>query len=250
MKILWACALLVTACGSDPGPVTDGGTADAVAEEDAAAGAVDAAPPDVASFNLRIMPLGDSITLGVNGGYRDGLYTRLTGAGYTVDYVGSQSDQYTGVADHDHEGHPGFTIGGIADEIDGWLTTYQPTHVLLMIGTNDVAWWCAMTAAEVADTHAALVDTLLASGATVLVASIPPLTSGNIEPNDVDRATLGAAYSAELRSRIAARVAAGQDIAFVDVEAVLTTADLYDGVHPTEEAHDKIAQVWFDALVP
>ena len=35
---------------------------------------------------------------------------------------------------------------------------------------------------------------------------------------------------------------------FADVAAVLTVGDLYDGIHPTEDAHAKIAQVWFDAL--
>jgi len=45
---------------------------------------------------LRIMPLGDSITYGSNndgvgGGYRYPLYVALTNAGYTVDYVGTQT---------------------------------------------------------------------------------------------------------------------------------------------------------------
>ena len=65
------------------------------------------------------MPLGDSITLGVNGGYRNGLWDRLAAAGKTIDYVGSQFDQYAKTPDKDHEGHPGFTIGNIAASTDG-----------------------------------------------------------------------------------------------------------------------------------
>jgi hypothetical protein len=49
---------------------------------------------------------------------------------------------------------------------------------------------------------------------------------------------------------VKARIAAGKKVRYADVNSVLTTADLYDGVHPTEVAHDKVAQVWFDALTP
>jgi lysophospholipase L1-like esterase len=198
------------------------------------------------------MPLGDSITLGVNGGYRNGLWTRLTAAGRTIDYVGSQSDPYTVVADRDHEGHPGFTIGNIAASTDGWMQAYQPDYVLLMIGTNDVAWWCAESAGQVADLNAALIDQILADlpGAWVVVASIPPETSSIIQPNDVDRAQLAGDYNTALQQRVQARVLAGKKVRFADVSAVLTVSDLYDGIHPTQAAADKVAQVWFDALAP
>ena len=47
---------------------------------------------------------------------------------------------------------------------------------------------------------------------------------------------------------VAARAAAGQRVRFVDVNSVLTTADLYDGIHPTEAAHAKVAQAFLDAV--
>ena len=63
---------------------------------------------------LRVMPLGDSITHGsqsVRGnGYRAPLYVALTNLGYNVDYVGTQTDNYSledpFLADSDHEGQP------------------------------------------------------------------------------------------------------------------------------------------------
>jgi lysophospholipase L1-like esterase len=198
------------------------------------------------------MPLGDSITLGVNGGYRDGLWTRLTAAGKTFHLVGSQYDQYTLVADKDHEGHPGFTIGNIAASAGGWFQQNPPDYVLLMIGTNDVAWWCAQTGSQVADTNAALIDQILAAlpNAWVVVASIPPLSSSIIQPNNVDRAQLGVDYNVALQQRVQARIAAGQHVRWADVYSVLTVSDLYDGVHPTQAASDKVAQVWYNALTP
>jgi len=45
-----------------------------------------------------------------------------------------------------------------------------------------------------------------------------------------------------------ARAAAGQSVRFVDVNSVLTTADLYDGIHPTEAAHAKVAQKFLDGI--
>lgn len=210
----------------------------------------DTPPPSTGS--VRIMPLGDSITLGVNGGYRDGLWSRLSAAGRTVDFVGSQSDQYTKAPDHDHEGHPGFTIGDIAASADGWLASATPTHVLLMVGTNDVAWWSAQTGSQIADRNAALIDQILADvpGVWVLVGTIPPLTSSIIQPNNIDRAQLANDYDTELQQRVQSRITAGKQVRFVAVNSVLSIGDLYDGVHPTEAAADKVAQVWFDALTP
>ena len=235
-------------CGSCALPQTCGGAGVANV-----CGAPPANPPPPSSGGtIRIMPLGDSITVGVNGGYRDGLWTRLVGAGRTIDFVGSQYDQYTVAPDKDNEGHPGFTIGNIAASVDGWLASYTPDYVLLMIGTNDVAWWCAQTGAQVADTNALLIDQILADlpGSWVVVASIPPLSSSIIQPNNVDRAQLGQDYNAALQQRVATRVAAGKRVRFADVYSVLSVSDLYDGVHPTQAAADKVAQVWFDALTP
>ena len=233
-------------CGTCTLPQTCGGTGIANV-----CGTPPTSPPN-GGGTLRIMPLGDSITLGVNGGYRNGLWDRLVAAGRTVDFVGSQHDQYTIIPDKDHEGHPGFTIGDIASNADAWLASAKPDYVLLMIGTNDVAWWCAQTAAQVADTDAALIDKIFADlpNAWVIVASIPPEASSIIQPNNVDRATLATQYNAEIKTRVQTRIAAGKKLRFADVNSVLGVSDLYDGIHPTQAAHDKVAQVWFDALTP
>jgi lysophospholipase L1-like esterase len=204
------------------------------------------------------MPLGDSITLGVNGGYRNNLYTGLQQNNCGVDFVGTQSDANTRVADKDHEGHPGFTIGNIASSVDAWIASTQPAVILLMIGTNDTAWWTNEDGIEIAARHDALIDQLRSArpDAWIFVASIPPQSSvlihgkadGNAATTTVDRALLTEQFNAALRSNVAIRVAAGQHVRFVDVNSVLTTADLYDGIHPTEAAHAKVAQVFLDGV--
>src|ERR1041384_5471974 len=66
---------------------------------------------------IRIMPVGDSITYGavVPGGYRAPLYRLMTNAGFTVDFVGTATDNSApSLPDPDHEGHSGWRI----DQID------------------------------------------------------------------------------------------------------------------------------------
>jgi lysophospholipase L1-like esterase len=198
----------------------------------------------------RIMPLGDSITLGVNGGYRNRLYTRLAGLACNVGYVGTLFDQYALAPDKDHEGHSGYAIADIVREANPWLAAQTPDYVLLMIGTNDVAWWSVMNADELATSHAALVDQIRAArpNAWIVVSSIAPLEPANLPPLDRDRAQFGREFNAAVKSRIDARIAAGEKVRYADVYARLTVADLYDGVHPTQVAHDKVADAWYGAL--
>ncbi len=200
---------------------------------------------------IRIMPLGDSIT-GEPRAYRKPLWPLLTSTGMAFGFVGSQNDPYAEIPDPDSEGHPGYTIGNVAGAINGWLDTYTPDYVLLMIGTNDLAWWCAESAASVANAHAALIDqiTTRAPGAWVLVASIAPMSSQIIQPNNIDRAQLGRDFNAELASRVQTRQAAGQNVVFVDIYSALALTDLRDGVHPTVAGYAKVAQTWFNALQP
>lgn len=198
----------------------------------------------------RIMPLGDSITLGVNGGYRNRLYARTSILGCGAGYVGTQFDQYAVAADKDHEGHPGFTISDIARDANAWFVAQAPDYVLLMIGTNDVAWWSVRSAEELADEHGALIEQIQTAlpNAWIVVGSIPPIAPANLPPLDRDRAAFAHEFNAAVRTRVEARIAAGERIRYADIEARLTVADLYDGVHPTQLAHDKVADAWYAAL--
>lgn len=207
-------------------------------------------PPTSGSSCLRVMPLGDSITEGVNGGYRNDLYTQLKGLGCGLDFVGSVFDPYAVAPDKNHEGHPGFTTYDIRQNVGGWLAAYTPDYVLLMIGTNDIAWWTVKNGAEIAADQSMVIDAIQQAqpNAWIIVASIPPISSRQIPPNNVDRAQLGRDYNAAAKTRIEARIAAGQKVRYADVYSVLSLADLYDGVHPTQAAHGKIAPVWRQAL--
>jgi hypothetical protein len=224
---------------------------DAASEARDAPDAPDTTVGDVVIGDLVIMPFGDSIT-GEPHTYREPLYGSLTTAGCTVHFVGSQTDVYATIPEKNHEGHPGFTIGDMAKSTDGWIAAAPAKIVLMMIGTNDIAWWYAGTAAEVGDAHAKLMDEILADepGVWLIVASIPPESSTIVEPNKYDRADFTNLVNAEIEKHVDERIAAGKKVRFADVNAALTVADLRDGIHPTTAGYAKVADAWLHALQP
>jgi lysophospholipase L1-like esterase len=193
---------------------------------------------------VKVMPLGDSITDGlvVPGGYRIGLWQRFTAAGYKVDFVGSLSNGPASLGDHDHEGHSGWRIDQIDANIAGWLNTQQPHTVLLHIGTNDIAQNDDLPGAP--NRLSALIDHITATvpSAEVFVAEIIPLGSAAL---DAEVRT----FNAAIPGIVASKAAAGKHVHLVDMHSALTTADLQDGVHPNAGGYDKMAAVWYSALL-
>jgi lysophospholipase L1-like esterase len=192
---------------------------------------------------VRIMPLGDSITDGVQtpGGYRIGLWQRFVAANYREDFVGSLSNGPASLGDHDHEGHSGWRIDQIDANIVTWLRNTTPHSVLLHIGTNDVLQ--NYDVANAPNRLSGLIDHITATAPTaeVFVATIIPLANSGQE-QAVQR------YNATIPGIVQSKVAAGKHVHVVDMHAALTAADLVDGIHPTAAGYDKMAAVWFAAL--
>ncbi len=97
----------------------------------------------VSDAQIKIMPLGDSITKGHNSGstdnsgYRDDLVALLKYEQLDFDLVGTLTD---GVGyDPDHEGHGGFWTDHIYENIHLYLSLSMPDIILLHIGTNDIS---------------------------------------------------------------------------------------------------------------
>ncbi len=192
---------------------------------------------------VRVMPLGDSITEGtqVPGGYRIGLWQRLSAAGYRVDFVGTQFNGPAALGDHDHEGHPGWRIDQIDANITGWLGSTGPRTVLLHIGTNDVLQNFNLASAP--NRLSTLIDhiTAAAPAADVFVATIIPLASASQE-------AAARTFNAAVPGIVQSKVNSGKRVHLVDMHAALTTADLIDGIHPTAGGYDKMAATWYAAL--
>ncbi|NUT47461.1 MAG: SGNH hydrolase [Saccharothrix sp.] len=206
-----------------------------------AAAAVFAVGTAQADSGVKVMPLGDSITDGFNvpGGYRVELWNKLVAGGRTVDFVGSMANGPSSLGDRNHEGHSGWTIAQINNNITTWLSTYAPRTILLHIGTNDMY---GSDPAGAPQRLSSLVDriTTLAPNADLFVATITPLSS-------FDSAVR--TFNATIPGMVQSKVNAGKRVHLVDMYRALTTADLADGVHPNAGGYAKMATAWHNALM-
>jgi lysophospholipase L1-like esterase len=200
--------------------------------------------PRPASPPLRVMPLGDSITDGlqVPGGYRTDLWEFMAADGMAVDFVGSQAGGPAQLPDRDHEGHPGWRMGQIYLQARSWVRTYRPQVVLLDIGTNDVLQDKEL---EQAPTRLSMLINLITSTSPetrVYVATIGPFA------RRVDEAR-AARYDAAIPTIARTLTQRGRHVQAVDMHAALGKGDLApDGIHPTAGGYSKMAARWYTAL--
>ena len=193
---------------------------------------------------VRIMPLGDSITLGTTaGGYRAPLYASLTNLGYSVDYVGTQTGNgAASLPDSDHEGHSGWRISQLSATIVGFLNSVaSPNVVLLHIGTNDANDGDFANAINRLD---ALI-TLIATNrpyAHIIVTSLLPRTEPAINASITNQ------FNPFVPGLVAAQAALGRRVTYLDMHAYLTTNDLADIAHPTQAGYNKMAAAWLPAI--
>src|SRR5437899_1688007 len=195
---------------------------------------------------IRILPLGDSITYGypVSGGYRLPLYQLLTNGGYNVDFTGTQTDNGApALPDSDHEGHSGWTIRGInAIAQDVFASTDDPDVILLLIGVNDYN-----QNDDLANAHTrlqGLVENLATNRpyAKIIVANLLATT---LQPQDAEIQTTFNPFVPMIAND---EQAMGRQVYFDDLRSALTTNDLADGLHPSQDGYNKMATNWFANL--
>lgn len=217
-----------------------------------------AQPPNHRTYSpddgvLHVWTLGDSITLGPQGGYRNDIYRLLTEDGFTVDMVGTLWDESTEIADKDHEGHVAWTIQKTLNDVAGWLDQIPtPDIAFLWLGANDLAWWTNMTPAEHVSDLVTLIDhvlTLLPEQSKVVVATLAPQSSTIVESVGLDRMQMAEDFNHVLRQKVPQHSAFGKRLFLADVRKTLSHEDLYDGIHPTREAHARVAGVFYEVLV-
>ena len=196
------------------------------------------------SQDLRLMPLGDSITSGFrssdNNGYRGALQNQLATAVTSLDFAGSIRDG--SMRDPQHQGHSGWRIDQVAGIATGALQAYRPNVVTLHIGTNDMGQNYDVGGAP--NRLAALIDQTFnaAPDATVIVATL--INSGD---SAIESRIL--AYNSTIPGIVQARANAGKHILMVDMSSV-TSTDLYPGdpLHPSDSGYRKMAGIWNDGV--
>ncbi len=207
---------------------------------------------------VKIMPLGDSITMGKNdssnsdenymAGYRQKLYLDLSESGYAVDFVGSQrsGSLVAPVFDIDHAGYPGYhasggTSGDILSSVFNELWINPAEVVLLHIGTNDVS-----TGGQDVNEIRAILDEIdrYSPDTSVVLARIINRTDSPA----LAQAT--AQFNNEVEAMATERISYGDRILIVDQESALDylTDMSLSGIHPNDNGYAKMADVWFKGL--
>jgi hypothetical protein len=97
-----------------------------------------------------------------------------------------------------------------------------------------------------------LVDHLLGLNPNmeVVVGTIAPMSSEVVADIQEDRAELTKEFNTALKQGVSAHAQSGARLWIADVNAALGVDDLYDGIHPSREAHDKVGDAWLGVLQP
>ncbi|MFC5826177.1 GDSL-type esterase/lipase family protein [Nonomuraea insulae] len=192
---------------------------------------------------LRVMPLGDSITYGVQSsdgnGYRDELYDYLKVITPEVNFVGSK--QGGSMSDPDNEGHSGRRIDEITQHAECSVPRYRPNLILLHAGTNDMNQNYKLSSAP--DRLKELINHALdhSKRATVLVAKLIPTDKPGLQPRIN-------AYNAALPGVVRDLQGEGKHVLLVDMKRVLVRDGLQNDAHPTDTGYAKMAGAWAGAV--
>jgi hypothetical protein len=220
---------------------------------------------------IKIMPVGDSITRGAPSGvddpdymvsYRKALWELLDVAGYNVDYVGSLNNGAAAFGDTDladHEGHGGWSDDEIVNGRPGfgkladWLIAERPHIVLLHIGTNDLdpSPDDLEDILDVIDDH----ESNFNETVWVILARIINRVKYSQTTTDFND---NVEVMANDRINNPSNLAYPDNIIIVDMEDGANinysrvtsdpTGDMWDGAHPYETGYEKMADVWFSGL--
>lgn len=203
---------------------------------------------------MRVLAVGDSITAGAGspGGYRSFLQQSLRWARKPVDFVGGNYENSAGMADPEHEGHGGWKIEHLADghpeqrqkgNVTRWIRESQPTHVLVMAGTNNNPY---MSRQEMFRLYNRLLDRIYAASPRVKVAFA-------CMPRSRQTTTGRAAYEhmgwQVAQQIVVQRKLQGYKIAFADTyRNFVYSRHLWDNYHPNRSGYARISTAFDKAL--
>jgi acyl-CoA thioesterase I len=200
---------------------------------------------------VKIMAVGDSITQADadHDSYRRPLWQSLQGAGYRVDFVGSQTEHRRGPAPHsdfdrDHEGHWGFRTDEVLDVLPPSASAAGADIVLLHLGHNDV--FERQSNGSTLGELSAIIDVVRGANprVTVLLAQIIPTENDSVNQDIED-------LNAAIPGLAASRSTAASPVIVVDHYSGFDgRRDTYDGVHPSADGEQRMASVWLNALRP
>ncbi len=233
------------------------------------------------SSPIKLMPLGDSITE-ISSSYRYDLYCKLRQAGVNIDFVGSNiysSDNANRPAncivngvdlgfqwDKNQEGHSGWTTGGIAGSLQGWATTYTPDYVLLHVGANDLLgspthyyddpWGNLGIYTYFRGNETAAPDVVYPPAGPTVKGMLKTIKDANpnariIIAKHIPMSSRSTSQLNAIIQRVYDEEKDNYNLYLVDMTVGYSAAtDNYDGIHPNDGGGLKMANTWYQALLP
>jgi acyl-CoA thioesterase-1 len=223
---------------------------------------------------LKIMPIGDSITQGGFNGdasYRVALYDNLTGNGVNFKFIGSMTtvfnpgstnpnpsiypSYFTAGFYKNHEGHSGWTTSQIAtgSGVASSITSNKPDVVTLHLGTNDLGQQLISASNNYAPAITNLdtiVNKLRAANPNVKIALAKVIPYAPKAYNNNGSYTQVAGYNARLETFAASKSTQASPILVVDQYTGFdVSADhTVDGLHPCQYGEQKMADRFYMAV--
>ncbi|MDN5203125.1 Ig-like domain-containing protein [Fulvivirgaceae bacterium BMA10] len=212
----------------------------------------------ISEGQIKIMPLGNSITegshtgisrpVGQRIGYRQSLYIALDGAGYNIDFVGGQMEGQDALPDFDpdHEGHPGFEASQIEANVYSYLGANIPHIVLLHIGTNGLnTSGDATTISQDLDDILDEIDRFETDNGIEIMVFVAQII------NRMTNHTPTSEYNALIETIVQNRITAGDKLELVDMEndaGINYSTEMDDNLHPSDAGYGKMGSLWFTHL--
>jgi hypothetical protein len=195
----------------------------------------------------KVLPLGDSITFGINyeGSYRVELFEKAVTASQNITFVGTQSNGpamapgTTVPFPPHHEGHSGYTIAQI-QAVTPMDVQYAPHMVLLHAGTNDTYMSDPAGAPARLSSFVDALTTMFPN-ALIVVAKIIPYPSQTANVNLINQS---------IPSMVQSKVSAGKHVTMVDLNTGFQTSTMLssDGIHPNQTGYNWMGDTWYSVV--
>jgi hypothetical protein len=233
-----------TATGGRPG--TGGSAGATTAGGGGTGGSGGTFDPCPASDPCKILPLGDSITFGIQyeGAWRVELFHKSVGDSKKITFVGSQMNGPAMVDSmpfpQKHEGHSGYTIDQMKPFVMTTDLPFMPNMILLHIGTNDT-YGSDPSGAPMR--LAALADMILSTypDTLLVVAKIVPY------PSQAANVKL---INDSIPDMVNSRAMQGKHILMVDCNTGFMTSSMLssDSIHPNQTGYNFMGDQFYSVI--
>jgi len=206
-----------------------------------------AAPGPARAEPLKVMAIGDSLTIGTGsshgGGYRAPFWERMRDAGIEVDMVGGKVGGPE-TFDNRHQGYPQMPLHELSAGIFDKLRSYEPDVVLLLQGADETREDSFSPHAFQANLEV-MIDRIFTARprARLLIGTLPPTKFGRGQGGR-------RAVNEIFRRAVRERAGRGQAITLVDLFPMIDPQrEMADSSHPNDAGYERIGEAFADALL-